>query len=277
MSDLIPPAMIGLTAPLLAEAYTHANLDGLFLASGFPGDPPLGSRPDKCMRWMREANNQLSNPIAAYARLIAEFMDGDVHSNLLDKRNSEKERIRAALEREGLRYVRGGKIVGGSLGHSSKSLSDRIQSHAHETISQEFDRAVSHVDNDPPAAVTAASAVLEALCKQYLQDNGIPLPTSQTLGPLWSLVSSHLGLSPKDVVGSDLKQILSGLSSIAAGVAALRTHKGSAHGHSKPVLSDDQNERIYQIAPRHARLAVHAAHTMATFILETWDARRSNA
>jgi hypothetical protein len=50
------------------------------------------------------------------------------------------------------------------------------------------------------------------------------------------------------------------------GLGALRTHVGSAHGRGR---------QAYRTSPRHARLAVHAAHTLTTFVLETWDARRS--
>jgi hypothetical protein len=50
------------------------------------------------------------------------------------------------------------------------------------------------------------------------------------------------------------------------GVAALRTHYGSAHGH------DEQMAPIYT---RHARLAVNAAHTLTVFILETWRAGKA--
>jgi len=66
----------------------------------------------------------------------------------------------------------------------------------------------------------------------------------------------------------DIKQILSGLFSIANGVGAFRTHEGSAHGHGN---------KSYKIEARHARLAVHAAHTMTMFVLETWEARKKKA
>lgn len=271
MSTKIPPSIIGLTAPILEDAYTHAELDTIFMQSGFDGEPPTGNKRNKCMTWLRHANNSMRDPLAAYGQLIAEFMDSEVNAFLAPTRTEQQAKLQAGLEREGLRYVRGGRIVGASLHAPSKSLAERLKSDRHETIQREFDRANEHVDSDPPAAVTAASAILEALCKEYLAANALPLPSSQTLAPLWSATSAHLGLSPKDVVGSDLKQILSGLSSIAAGVAALRTHKGSAHGHSAD--RSDEPDRIYRLAPRHARLAVHAAHTMADFVIETWDAR----
>lgn len=66
----------------------------------------------------------------------------------------------------------------------------------------------------------------------------------EVLGALWTATARHLGLSPKGVVNQDLKQILSGLTSIATGVAALRTHKlpGGHHGERKPL--DRELERV---------------------------------
>jgi hypothetical protein len=77
-----------------------------------------------------------------------------------------------------------------------------------------------------------------------------------------------LGLSPKDIADDDLKRILQGLYSLADGIAALRTHEGSAHGRS--------SKARYRLRARHARLAVHAAHTMALFVLETHDERSAS-
>ena len=116
--------------------------------------------------------------------------------------------------------------------------------------------------------MTAACAILESVCKTYLEEEGLALPNKQVLGSLWSEVGGHLGLAPKAIADDDLKRILQGLYSIADGVAALRTHAGSAHGHSVG--------KSYNLAPRHARLAVHAAHTMAMFVLETWEDRKEN-
>lgn len=51
---------------------------------------------------------------------------------------------------------------------------------------------------------------------------------------------------------------------MVAGIGAFRTHVSSAHAKGR---------KIYRLQPRHARLAIHSAHTMAVFILETWDER----
>lgn len=277
---LIPPSLIGTVSSLLAQRYTHDQLDALFMSAGFPGDPPEGSKPAKVMAWLRSANRDGDDALGRFGRLIAEFMDTEptpshgspwftsVPSRDIDPRVA----VHDALQREDLTYRRGGHIVGGALSGPSRSLAERLDREGVSAVEEEYRRAYAQVEADPPAAVTAACAILEAVCKTYLEQEGHPLPSKQVLGALWSETSGHLGLHPKDLADLDLKRILSGLTSIADGVAALRTHRGSAHGHAH--VLDGQ---AYRLAPRHARLAVHAAHTMALFVLETWEARRQRS
>ena len=270
----IPPAIIGTVAPLLAERYTHTELGSLFYSTGFEGDPG-GNKVQKCQEWMRWGNKDFPDEaLERLARAIAEYMDAELPiarpwasdtTTLPDPRDT----IRDALAREGMSYHRGGVILGVALTGPSRSLADRLKTLGTQPLETEYQRAYAQVEADPPTALTAACAILETLCKTYLEAEGQPMPSKQVLGPLWAATSAHLGLSPKDLADVDLKQILSGLSSIAVGVAALRTHQGSAHGHT-----DAEPAKNYRLEPRHARLAVHAAHTMALFVLETWEARK---
>ena len=69
-----------------------------------------------------------------------------------------------------------------------------------------------------------------------------------------------LGLDPQAIGNQDIQQILSGLSSIISGMAALRTHASSAHG---------RGSFRYVLQRRHALLAIHSAHTLALFIIQT--------
>ena len=80
--------------------------------------------------------------------------------------------------------------------------------------------------------------------------------------PLASVVRDSLNFNPASVEDRDLKEILSSLAGVVGGVGALRTHASSAHGAGK---------KVYRVAPRHARLAVHSAHTIALFVLESWE------
>ena len=83
-----------------------------------------------------------------------------------------------------------------------------------------MERAYQTVESDPEAAVTAACAILESVCQTYLDEEGLPLPSNLTLGPLWNATAKHLGLAAGSVADDDLKRILSGLYSVADGVAA---------------------------------------------------------
>ena len=261
---LIPPSVIGTASPILADAYTHAQLNALFMSVGFPGDAPEGNKIEKCRNWLRRANNECQDPLAMFGQLIAEYMDTDN-----EPWGAAAEKIRTALAKEGLSYSCScsGFIHGAALSGPSRSLAERIKSEGVQAIEIEYERAYRSIESDPGAAVTAACAILESVCKCYLEAEGQELPGKQVLGTLWPHVAQHLGLSPKQVADNDLKRILQGLYSIGDGVAALRTHQGSAHGQSE--------HKTYRLARRHARLAVHAAHTMAMFVLETWDERRS--
>jgi hypothetical protein len=69
----IPPSIIGVVSPILAEKYTHAQLNSVFMAMGFPGDPPEGNKIEKCRNWLRRANAQSNDPLRLFASLIAEF------------------------------------------------------------------------------------------------------------------------------------------------------------------------------------------------------------
>lgn len=114
------------------------------------------------------------------------------------------------------------------------------------------------------SAVTASCALLESLFKTYIEDNGLEKPSEESIKPLWKIVRKDLKLDPAVVNDDDLKTILTGLAAIVEGTGSLRTHKGSAHGRGKTA---------YRLKPRHARLAAHAAFTLASYILEAWGER----
>jgi hypothetical protein len=73
-----------------------------------------------------------------------------------------------------------------------------------------------------------------------------------------------LKLEPDKMQEDDVRKVLVGLGSIVEGIGALRTHKGSAHGHEK---------YTYKMRPRHARLTSHAAFALAVFTVEAWEER----
>lgn len=94
---------------------------------------------------------------------------------------------------------------------------------------------------------------------------GEPLPFKKDVKGLYNAVRKPLGLSPdrSDLDGSiadDVRKIMSGLATVVEGVGALRTHGGDAHGRERGYVRID--ERI-------ASLSIHAASTIALFLIET--------
>jgi hypothetical protein len=57
------------------RAYTHAQLNALFMSAGFPGNAPEGNKSEKCRVWLRNGNQDLAEPLEAFGKLIAEMMD----------------------------------------------------------------------------------------------------------------------------------------------------------------------------------------------------------
>jgi abortive infection Abi-like protein len=132
------------------------------------------------------------------------------------------------------------------------------------TVHAEHERGLRNLASDPPAAITAACALLEALLKNYIDQEGLELPTDQTLKPLWRVVQQHLRLDPDLIEDQDIKRLLGGLSGLVDAITTLRTHAGSAHG---------RGSQHRPLEEPHAVLALNAAYSLATFLLQTWDLR----
>ena len=266
MRKLIPAHLLGVVADVVADAETHASMDRLFSYAGVPGDPPSGSKPSKALEWLRRINREEELvPLEILGRLLEAYMEADTNDPSYGGLHSERKvKIERALARVELQYHRGG-LVTGNLGTPSQTLEQLIRGRDLPAIEEEFARALRSVDSSPKEAVSAACNILESLCKTYIEDEGLQMPSKQDLRQVWDVVRKHLGFDPSSIEDRDLKEIISGLLGVVGGIAALRTHASSAHGAGR---------RRYRLEPRHARLAIHSAHTLATFVLETWDKRR---
>lgn len=236
--------------------------------AGIEGSPPTGlSKDNKAREWLRRANKSSSEPLDVLGKVLIELMEVD--GALYDPDNEmtfypEREKVLQILGNYDLTYQHGGHIVGGGVSPVSRKLGEIISSRDLSGLQTEFERISKNVDADPAAAVTASCALLESLFKQYIEDENLTMPADQSIKPLWNVIRKDLKLDPAAIQDEDLRKVLSGLASIADGIGALRTHKGSAHGHVKTV---------YKLKPRHARLAAHAAYTLASFVLEAWIER----
>jgi hypothetical protein len=262
----IPPSVIAVVGDVLGRCYySHTRLNNLFMEHGAPGEPPPGNCIAKCVAWLKRANDDPNvNALGVLGGVLLHYMEVVDPEGWDEATKKDKDRILQTLARHGLSYADGGRVMTSGTTAATRTVNDRLRARDLPAVEVEFKRANDSIEADPPAAVTAACAIVEALCKVYLEEEGQPLPSKETIAPLWSAVRSHLGLDPAKIQDQDLQKILSGLISMVDGVGSLRTHAGSAHGHGN---------KSYRILPRHARLAVNAAHTLVAFVLETWAAR----
>ena len=273
MRKEIPAPVIAVLANTLNDIESHAGLDNLFLYADAPGDPPEGSKPVKTQAWLRRINKESDYPLKVLGKLVENYMElpDEVEEdnyqwgvNVADKKRKLKEKLKTVFERCNLTYLSGGIISDGSSS-PSKSLSEQIKGRDIPSIESEFYRALENVNSEPREAVSAACNILESIFKVYIEDESLPAPQKQDLQGVWKVVRADLGFDTKLIQDDDLKKVLSGILSIVDGIGAFRTHASSAHGQSR---------KLYNIKPRHARLAIHSAHTLALFVLETWDEKR---
>lgn len=267
MRNKIPALVIDVVANEVSSSETHDSLESLFRAAGAPGDPPQTNKRVKALEWLRRANRVESvEPLRVLGEVLEAYMEADPDPFTAEGEwcLDRQERLRQALSSSGLEYVRGGFVVPVSAGLSSRSLEPLIRGKRITALEEEFDRALRSVETSPREAVSAACNILESTCKVYIEEERLEPPRKQDLGAVWSVVRKNLGLNPKTQEDRDIQEILGAIGGLVSGIGALRTHGSSAHG---------SGYRRYRLEPRHARLAVNAAHTLTMFIWETWQKR----
>lgn len=267
MSSKIPNSVIGAVASVIAaHYYSHSTLNSLFMESGAPGDVPPGNCETKCADWLRRCNEDTSlDPLAVLGQVIQKFMDQEPPDCRPEMAEGQR-RIRESLAKNQLTYQVNGFVTLAGVSLAAKTLSDYLSAGDFASIEAEFDRAIKQLERDPHAAITAASSIIEALCKTYIETFKLEMPTNQSIGPVWRVVQGHLGLNLDSNLRDDQKRILQGLTSIVDGVGAYRTHIGSAHG---------RGINPPKIAVAEARLAVNAAHSLVLFVMDLWHAAQT--
>lgn len=278
MKKNIPAPIIAVLSDHLPKLESHASIDNLFLFADAPSESPEGSKPVKVTAWLRQINKECDFPLDILGKLIEPYMElpepessepinlfGTQFQLPADPTQTFKTQLEKVLTRCNLVYISGG-IISDGTSPTSKALSELIKDRDTPSIDAEFERALSKVNKEPREAVSAACNILESIFKVYIEDENLEKPQKQDLQGVWKVVRNDLGLNTSSLEDNDLKKIMSGILSIVDGIGSLRTHASSAHGAGR---------KIYKLKPRHARLAIHSAHTIALFVLETWDERKS--
>lgn len=148
---------------------------------------------------------------------------------------------------------------------SDNAISEAFASLDCEVVSRAWAKALERRTEDPEGAITASRTLLEAVCKRILDDLGITHTGKEDFSELYKLVAKELRLAPENYPEKNFKAILSSCQGIVNHLATLRNGLSDAHAPSRPVRP----------LPRHAALAVNLAGTMASFLVETWQARKA--
>jgi hypothetical protein len=140
-----------------------------------------------------------------------------------------------------------------------------------EYISQQVTRMEGAIDTDPELAIGTAKEFVESICKTILDGRDERYERTDDLPTLVRKTTKVLHLTPDDVADSaratnTIRRMLMNLATLAQGSAELRNAYGTGHGKSK-------TQGQQRLTPRHARLAVGTAATLAVFLYETHEAR----
>jgi len=130
-------------------------------------------------------------------------------------------------------------------------------------VMQQITRMETSVFDDPALAIGTAKELIETCCRTVLQERGKEADEKWDLSQLVKRASRELRLIPEsipDKATNTVRRVLGNLASITQGIAELRNAYGTGHGK-------DASHR--GLSPRHARLAVGAASTLAIFIVQT--------
>ena len=134
-------------------------------------------------------------------------------------------------------------------------------------IAHQITRMESSIYDDPALAIGTAKELVETVCRTVLSQRKIDAPVTLDLPQLVKLTAKELKLTSSDVdyqeeASETIRRLLGNLGAISASLAELRNRFGTGHGKPADVKG---------LSPRHAKLAVGAASTLAIFFHETYQ------
>ena len=137
-------------------------------------------------------------------------------------------------------------------------------------VSQQINLMESSIENSPHISIGLAKELIETCCKSIFDERNETYDKNWDLPKLMKETTKLLKLTPNDIpneakASSSIKQILGSLSSVVQGIGEIRNEYGSGHG---------KDGKFKGLQPRHAKLAVGAASTLAIYLLETHELKK---
>ena len=203
-------------------------------------------------KWLPRVVQVCRNPGEFWSLIKSKFSGNGSYEQRREYLRNEFDPLLAMLETE-------------SRTPSDAGITATVKSVSSANIQETWHKALERRAADPEGAITAARTLLESVCKHILDAADATYDDSTDLPKLYSLTAKQLNLSPSQHTEQLFKQILGGCQTVVEGVGALRNRHSDAHGKGPSGTKP---------APRHAELAVNLSGTMATFLLQTWEARK---
>jgi hypothetical protein len=270
LAEVITGGSANDSTPPIGLYRSASKLEQFFLDCGVMMSVGASSRVPATTEALRNAFSGADGD-AVLQRIILRVADPRDYVAVPEMAQAVLDRLNIALEPDGYVVViangRPQLVPKGNAGAVVSGFSAKVSLLDFDTVQRDIARALASVNDDPEDAATAACSLIESVCRSILVELNLPMPTKKDIDGLIKAVQEPLRLSPgrSDLpaeIEADIRQILSGLTSVAKGIGALRTHGGDAHGR----------ERGYRrIDPRIARLAINSAASLALFLIETWE------
>lgn len=199
---------------------------------------------------------------------IREMLDPRLWTDLVkDGHSVEKaaSELNELLLYDGLEVVRDGNFYKIRELHGSviqvENRFEKSEEISELLIEEQIQKCRAKVDSgDYSGAITNARSLIEAVCLKIEKELDPPNAKENDgdLAKLFNRVRKLLNLDPsRQDISDSLKQVLSGLSNIINGLAAMRNRMSDAHGVA------------YKPSRHHAKLAVNSAKTLADFLFDS--------
>jgi hypothetical protein len=149
-------------------------------------------------------------------------------------------------------------------GAADATITDGLGVYDAPAVQAFWAKALDRRTTDPDGAVTAASTLLEEVCKHIIEDSGGKWEKKWNMPKLYAEAAKDLKLAPSQHQEEVFRTILGNCQSVVQSIGSLRNKGGDAHAGGR--------SRV-RFKPRHAALTVNLAGSMALFLIETWQAR----
>jgi len=212
--------------------------------------------------------------LRVYENVLQELEETIKHpSSIGDDEYAEKtlSLLLRCLERDGFVHS-DGRITPTGRNPTIEELSETATTLSNRVLRQQIERIRTAIEDDPDLAIGTAKELLETTCRSILADYAVTSDRAWDVTRLVKETRSVLKLVPEDIPesakGSEtIRRVLSNLGQVSQGLAELRNLYGTGHG---------KGGQFRGLGPRHARLAVGCATTLASFLFETHESRKDS-